>query len=272
MFWLHHANVDRLFAIWQTINPDSYVKSTLATSGTATIIPNVTVVDENTPLTPFHSDTNGTFWTSASSRETTIFGYTYPETVEGNASCTRQAVNHLYGSTSGQPLPKKGKRSGEQKDGIHYEWITNIRVAQNAVASTFSIFVFLGDFNPDPKTWLSEPNLVGTHSVFKPFSYETADQAVGMIVAGTVPLSTALKSRNSTLATHVNTSNSTEIEAYLNDNLHWRIARVRIYLASAQVILTAFTDFLLHSSRITSKSHAKRLKASKSRSSAARSL
>ena len=25
IFWLHHANVDRLFAIWQALNPSSYV-------------------------------------------------------------------------------------------------------------------------------------------------------------------------------------------------------------------------------------------------------
>ncbi len=28
VFWLHHANVDRLFAIWQALNPDSYIEPT----------------------------------------------------------------------------------------------------------------------------------------------------------------------------------------------------------------------------------------------------
>jgi tyrosinase len=28
VFWLHHANVDRLFAMWQALNPDSYITPT----------------------------------------------------------------------------------------------------------------------------------------------------------------------------------------------------------------------------------------------------
>ncbi|KIX01574.1 uncharacterized protein Z518_09300 [Rhinocladiella mackenziei CBS 650.93] len=31
VFWLHHANVDRLFAMWQKLNPDSYVDPTVNT-------------------------------------------------------------------------------------------------------------------------------------------------------------------------------------------------------------------------------------------------
>jgi tyrosinase len=25
IFWLHHCNVDRIFALWQVLNPNSYV-------------------------------------------------------------------------------------------------------------------------------------------------------------------------------------------------------------------------------------------------------
>ena len=33
VFWFHHANVDRLFAMWQTLNPDTYIEPTRNTYG-----------------------------------------------------------------------------------------------------------------------------------------------------------------------------------------------------------------------------------------------
>lgn len=39
IFWLHHANVDRLFAIWQAIYPDSYTISEVDKEGTFTNAP-----------------------------------------------------------------------------------------------------------------------------------------------------------------------------------------------------------------------------------------
>jgi len=32
-FWLHHANVDRLFAMWQAVYPESYMIPTVNTYG-----------------------------------------------------------------------------------------------------------------------------------------------------------------------------------------------------------------------------------------------
>ena len=235
VFFLHHANVDRLFAIWQAIYPDSWVTNTTAQAGTATIIPNVTVVTEDTPLTPFHRTQNGTFWTSKTIRDVETFGYTYPEIADHNVSCTKQAVNNLYGATAGAPLSRKHKRhlhhhnglrarNGPQKQGTYYEWITNIRVAQNALNTTFTVFVFLGNFTDNPKNWLSEPNLVGSHTVFMPFSSE-ADQSAGLIVAGTVPLSHALEVDEGKMK-GFDGGNQTEVGQFLYGNLHWRVARV----------------------------------------------
>jgi tyrosinase len=34
LFYLHHANVDRVFAMWQALNPDSYIQPTINTYGT----------------------------------------------------------------------------------------------------------------------------------------------------------------------------------------------------------------------------------------------
>ena len=224
---LHHANVDRLFAIWQLINPDTYLESDPTLSGTATITPG-DPIDEDSPLTPFHKDTEGTFWTSAAVRDTTVFGYTYPETAENNATCAVQYVNRLYGPSAGTPANKTTaarmmRRNEEHEPGVYTEWITNIRVAENALDSTFTIYVFLGDFGSDPNAWLTDKNLVGSHTVFTPFSSSTK-QDDPIVVAGTVPLAKDLN--DNAKAGGYNTANTTSVEEYLTNNLHWRVAKV----------------------------------------------
>src|SRR6201996_471457 len=64
-FFLHHAMIDRCFALWQALNPDSYVEPMAAIEQTFTIQVG-DMLDENSPLSPFFSDDNGDFWTAAS--------------------------------------------------------------------------------------------------------------------------------------------------------------------------------------------------------------
>lgn len=47
IFWLHHMMVDRSFALWQAVNPNSYVVPTKAFQNSYTI-PAGQVLDENT--------------------------------------------------------------------------------------------------------------------------------------------------------------------------------------------------------------------------------
>jgi len=102
---LHHPNVDRLFAIWQTAYPNSYLSRTFASPGIATITPS-DAINQDSPLTSFHSTLDGSFWTSSSVRDIKVFGHIYPETADANASCTIQAVNYLYKPSVGVPVNK----------------------------------------------------------------------------------------------------------------------------------------------------------------------
>ncbi|KAL8730770.1 MAG: hypothetical protein Q9166_003840 [cf. Caloplaca sp. 2 TL-2023] len=62
IFWLHHANVDRLFALWQAVYPDSNVTSQVNTAGTFTDDPGK-VEDVNTRwFSPKISDTTSPFF------------------------------------------------------------------------------------------------------------------------------------------------------------------------------------------------------------------
>lgn len=78
VFWLHHCNVDRLGAIWQAMNPNSYVTAK-ASEGNFFTAQGATE-DANSGLKPFWDASGTKFWTSTRVKETTTFGYAYPET------------------------------------------------------------------------------------------------------------------------------------------------------------------------------------------------
>ncbi|KAI1848861.1 hypothetical protein JX266_005289 [Neoarthrinium moseri] len=106
IFWLHHTNIDRLFAIWQACHDDPNVSSTYVTpkraSNSTFSMRAGSTENITTPLTPFAQ--SGTkdkqnFWTSEGARYTKSFGYVYPETQDWLFP-TREAVlaelNRLY--------------------------------------------------------------------------------------------------------------------------------------------------------------------------------
>lgn len=66
------------------------------------VIPTEVANDKNhhqpSALEPFSRDTHGTKWTSTTVRDTTTFGYTYPETQTNNRADTISQINKLYGA------------------------------------------------------------------------------------------------------------------------------------------------------------------------------
>jgi tyrosinase len=106
-FWLHHTNVDRLFAIWQALNPTSYTIDKPTTDGTFVIQAN-SVETATTPLAPF-TDASGQTWNSLQVQQTETFNYAYPETQKWAFQSTADYQNSilntiqtLYGSVSNQ--------------------------------------------------------------------------------------------------------------------------------------------------------------------------
>jgi tyrosinase len=86
IFWLHHANIDRLFAIWQVMNPDSYLDETLQAHGVRSnhMLKARQLVNNQTALWPFRKSANDKdYWTSEAAKATTTLGYVYPETKDG---------------------------------------------------------------------------------------------------------------------------------------------------------------------------------------------
>ncbi|KAF3914599.1 Tyrosinase [Orbilia brochopaga] len=80
IFWLHHCNVDRLFAIWQAVYPTAWFdQSQLRDQRGTWSTPAGTRETPQTQLTPFHMDARGTVFTSNDARDWTKFGSSYPE-------------------------------------------------------------------------------------------------------------------------------------------------------------------------------------------------
>ncbi|KAF5871460.1 putative tyrosinase protein [Botrytis fragariae] len=76
MLWLHHANVDRHFIIWQAIYLNVWMLPEPDFICTVTIAPG----DSDTsvsPLTPFYQPNREAPWTSDAARYTNTFGYSY---------------------------------------------------------------------------------------------------------------------------------------------------------------------------------------------------
>src|SRR5690606_35341168 len=107
VFWLHHTNVDRIFAIWQAIWPNSYVVNQRSVNSTFSTPVN-TIEGPTSPFSPFHQ-TQTRFWDSNGVRSLKTFGSTYPELIDwgANKPGTPQyraqvvaAVRRLYGQTN----------------------------------------------------------------------------------------------------------------------------------------------------------------------------
>ncbi|EAS28837.3 tyrosinase [Coccidioides immitis RS] len=274
VFWLHHANVDRLLAMWQAIYPDSWVQP-LASMSRTYVSSAGTVEDGNTPLAPFHSR-GSAFWTSNSARSTRAFGYTYPEIQDWGVSAAqlrssvRQHANRLYNrrrrrrSEHGLKLPGFGKgklfdfSSVLEKafkftevltdlaemsladfdklgiNNLHKQWVANIKVDMYAISNPFRIHFFLGEPPSDPKTWDHAPNLVGTYSLFSNSMPNPTDTA--HYVYGQMPLSHAIAEAHS--HSLIKDIGAAGVVPLLKTHLQWRVQE----LSGRVIDVSKFSD------------------------------
>lgn len=83
VFWLHHCNVDRIFAIWQALHPNAWFPSAGRDSRGRPLKP-----ENEKDLLPFYKficDLGPIYYDSDWARDTERLGYTYPD-LDGLAS------------------------------------------------------------------------------------------------------------------------------------------------------------------------------------------
>jgi tyrosinase len=112
IFFVHHANVDRIFALWQTANPDHYGASQVAPHATWTIASGSTQ-NADSPLMPFRR-TADTYWTTNEVKDfEKAFHYSYPEFLQGDQSRATiiNYINALYSSTANETCSSVSART-----------------------------------------------------------------------------------------------------------------------------------------------------------------
>ena len=251
IFWLHHCNVDRLFAMWQTINPTSYGASQAAPHNTWTIAAGTTQ-NVNSPLTPFTKDTTGDFWTSKTVQSwNTTFHYTYPEfsDSDGSKAAIVSYVNKLYGpsatATAGsskrtampdpaaapEALPtavsdvtsgilyERSSPALTAQNGSLFQYVANIKTPRYYLNGSYTVFLFMGSpASEDTDTWITDPNLIGPLGVLS----QDGMSMRTVMLAGSIPLTRSLTSLVS--AGTISSLTEAVVAPYLKSTLQWRVA------------------------------------------------
>ncbi|KAI9650419.1 hypothetical protein NHQ30_000433 [Ciborinia camelliae] len=181
--WLHHANVDRFFSMYQAINPSVYMTPLKDAYGTYTIVAGSTDT-VSTPLKPF-AITSSTFFTSITARSLSQFGYSYPEIMDWNMTAAQMTsyvtgiVNQKYNADGSNSKIKK--RNFENRESLEHpyegphanktlrEWTAALSVSKlDLHGQRFIIRIFLGTIPQDPKEWGKSENLVGSLVILPP--------------------------------------------------------------------------------------------------------
>jgi tyrosinase len=220
--WLHHANVDRIIAIYQAMNPSSFLTPLEDYDGTFTIAPDSTDT-LTTPLEPFSINTQGTFWTSAKSQNLSAFGYTYPEIQDWNQNATELASNvtaQVYNLYYTPPSAASSSRRSTEGRTKFIEWSARISVSKYEFnGKPFFVRLFLTGVPENPKDWATSSACIGSLVLLpgtqqsiglqpKPLSYDEISLMKGLSAVG---------------------NDGQDVRAvvdYLTDHLEWRVQLV----------------------------------------------
>ena len=243
IFWLHHVNVDRLWAIWQAIHPGSTIDAELALFDRWTKAKYVDTKDTgDSHLEPFHKNKKhdmSSYWLASDMKEIDSafnFSYQYPETPfrllpnrKALASFANARVWALYGPVTedrsflGKPI--SGAPKVDEPAKYRTEWQAFIRAKRFAVPGSWSIHVFLGEPPKDPAKWISAENRVDSVNIFAPRNIASCANCQGqnergMDVTGAVYLTDAL------IKVLHHLPEDKEVSEYLKANLYWTVAKV----------------------------------------------
>ncbi|KAJ4858276.1 common central domain of tyrosinase domain-containing protein [Trichoderma breve] len=228
LFFLHHAMTDRLISMWQLLNPTAWITPQVSGEATYTALKG-TMQNSSTPLTPFMSSADGTFWDSDMSRTTEVFGYSYGDTsaLPGDGENPRnkliRKINKWIGMNSPAMIRIKSQAQHRRPSGLWKgspEWIANVYVNHGALDGSFSIYLFAGQPPGDAGTWGIAPNLIGSVGIFTMSGMSGSHSKI----SGTVPLTIALM-RLVDLGALQDTESSSVVP-FLQQTLHFRIASI----------------------------------------------
>jgi len=221
IFWMHHAQVDRLLSMWSAVHPGVWVTGEKQEHASFSILPG-TKVDANTPLTPFR-DTQTSHLASCNVKTIQELGYSYPEfdgLKLGNTDAVQRAisktVNNLYGDA---PTDRQKSPTAEGM----LDWTARVQFKQHELGESFDVLLFLGTVPDDPKEWCASPNLVGCSNAFVNSAAAqcgNCQREANTVVEGFVHLNKSITSGSG-----LESLDPTVVAPYLTKNLHWRVQK-----------------------------------------------
>ncbi|KAJ8111800.1 hypothetical protein OPT61_g5688 [Boeremia exigua] len=234
LFWLHHANVDRLFALYQAQNPNAFLQPSNVGSAGNVFVEDNSIVDGNTPLIPFRRNP-GSFWTTNEVMDWRLFGYDYTETQSASSASAEAVVARLYsGNARGRLAVGKSGIAGHAsisggEDVTYTDWVINTAAAPLDLPPTFVVqFSLVGDFSSDTST------NIGMWSVLMPEDHNKAKRslreaekltkratAADMTLRGTVCLTTALLDQID--AGKLQSLDEQDVVPFLKEKLSWKV-------------------------------------------------
>ncbi|KAF8534625.1 common central domain of tyrosinase-domain-containing protein [Trichophaea hybrida] len=234
IFWLHHCNVDRQMAIWQTLNPDKWFDQPLSGDPQPTDV-----------LQPFHIDTKGTTYNSNMIRDWKALGYQYDtlmpplHVLDATGQLDRDSyLSHLKRHLNERYSNKEKDRPGNI-DGHKNDYIINIiydRYALNGKA--YTIHFFLGDADGEVVPLSKHHNHIGSVYTFSsrleingndiPGCDNCKKQkSRGTLSTAQVPLTNVLLRHAKDQARKgLETLLPDHVETYLAKNLKWKVTEV----------------------------------------------
>lgn len=240
IFWLHHTNVDRYFAMWQRLH-SGYVQNQVAPTASWTIAQGSTQGIDS-PLTPFYKDNSGNFWTARQVQDWTTLKYTYPEFAnsDGTSASISRYINNLYGpgatANAGSSKREASPQSGllgkvlsignplVAKNGSLYEYTANIKTPRYFFGTSYSVFVFNGPpTSEDPQSWYFDQKLIGPMGVAAGATSE--DESLhpkDLIISGSIPLTRTLQNLVGNAGILSGLAEALVVP-FLAKNLEWRV-------------------------------------------------
>lgn len=163
-FWMHHMNVDRMFALWQSLYPNSYTVNSHTAQASFAVAAN-TQVNGDTFLAPFHAGTNGQPHTTNSVRDTNTFKYTYPELTSGDTSPSGMMakINALYGSGAAPASKRSVNNPYKPKYGVQER-----ALASEATSAVGAVMSGLAQVVPSGVSPVSPATPLSTGSSLRP--------------------------------------------------------------------------------------------------------
>ncbi|KAK6530954.1 hypothetical protein TWF281_007784 [Arthrobotrys megalospora] len=216
IFWLHHSNMDRLMAMYQSAQPNTFIEPANSVPTFANPSSQLDTVD--TPLYPFRQR-DGSWWTSQNvSNVNTIYSmsYGYPEvpcilsfaTFGALRNHTITEINRLYA-----PRPASPTKRNVKTDQMRQEWQAKVVIDQAELLGSFIVYIFLGTPPADSSQWATSPSMIGTLTHLGSPTNRMRSRVIGTHVV----LTDAVYENLGPSPT------KDEVLAYIRENINWTI-------------------------------------------------